>query len=166
VRIRLQCGERFLKNGMNGLGKVPVDKNWVATISRAQASLFRLSLYPFHGRQRPDPRMPILVEWLIRSPESHPTIRDQPERLQLMPKRIPKQLIRPPMRFVSIKTDEQLDLQSLHRVLERWIVRRTAVVNRIRCSLLERGVAWRWLTSWHVLHGLCSPEARSTALLF
>src|SRR5258708_40245669 len=28
---------------------------------------------------------------------------------------------RPRMRFVPIKTDEQLDLQSLHRVRERWI---------------------------------------------
>jgi transposase len=79
---------------------------------------------------------------------------------------IAEALIRPTMRFVSIKTDEQLDMQSLHRVLERWIVRRTAVVNHIPCLLLERGVAWRWLTSWHVLHGLCLSEARSTALLF
>ena len=33
---------------------------------------------------------------------------------------------RPSMRFVPIKTDEQLDMQSLHRVRERWIMRRTA----------------------------------------
>ena len=31
------------------------------------------------------------------------------------------------MRFVPIKTDEQLDMQSRHRVRERWIMRRTAV---------------------------------------
>ena len=47
---------------------------------------------------------------------------------------------RPNMRFVPIKTDEQLDLQSLHRVRERWVVRRTAVVNQIRGLLLERGI--------------------------
>jgi transposase len=47
---------------------------------------------------------------------------------------------RPTMRFVPIKTDEQLDLQSLHRVRERWIVRRTAVINQIRGMLLERGI--------------------------
>jgi transposase len=35
---------------------------------------------------------------------------------------------RPSMRFVPIKTDEQLDMQSLHRVRERWIMRRTSVV--------------------------------------
>jgi len=47
---------------------------------------------------------------------------------------------RPSMRFVPIKTDEQLDMQSLHRVRERWIMRRTAVVNQIRGLLLERGI--------------------------
>ena len=31
--------------------------------------------------------------------------------------------------FVPIKTEEQLDLQALHRVRERWVMRRTAVVN-------------------------------------
>ena len=47
---------------------------------------------------------------------------------------------RPKMRFVPIKTDEQLDLQALHRVRERWVMRRTAVVNQIRSLLLERGL--------------------------
>ena len=37
---------------------------------------------------------------------------------------------RPRMRFVPVKSDEQLDLQSLHRVRERWVMRRTAVVNQ------------------------------------
>ena len=50
---------------------------------------------------------------------------------------------RPKMRFVPIKSDGQLDMQSLHRVRERWIVRRTAVVNQIRSLLLERGVTVR-----------------------
>jgi transposase len=44
------------------------------------------------------------------------------------------------MRFVAIKTEEQLDLQALHRVRERWVMRRTAVVNQIRSLLLERGL--------------------------
>src|SRR5271169_2512702 len=50
---------------------------------------------------------------------------------------------RPRMRFVPIKSDEQLDLQSLHRVRERWVMRRTAVVNQIRGLLLERGITLR-----------------------
>jgi len=32
--------------------------------------------------------------------------------------------------FVPIKTEEQLDLQALHRVRERWVMRRTAFVNQ------------------------------------
>jgi len=47
---------------------------------------------------------------------------------------------RPRMRFVPIKTEGQLDLQALHRVRERWVMRRTAVVNQIRSLLLERGL--------------------------
>jgi transposase len=47
------------------------------------------------------------------------------------------------MRFVPIKTDDQLNLQSLHRVRERWVMRRTAVVNQIRGLLLERGITLR-----------------------
>jgi transposase len=50
---------------------------------------------------------------------------------------------RPTMRFVPIKSDDQLDLQSLHRVRERWIMRRTAVINQIRGLLLERGITVR-----------------------
>lgn len=47
---------------------------------------------------------------------------------------------RPRMRFVPIKTEEQLDMQALHRVRERWVMRRTAVVNQVRSLLLERGL--------------------------
>jgi transposase len=47
---------------------------------------------------------------------------------------------RPRMRFVPIRTEEQLDLQALHRVRERWVMRRTAVVNQIRSLLLEPGL--------------------------
>jgi len=53
---------------------------------------------------------------------------------------IAEAVTRPSMRFVPIKTDDQLDLQSLHRVRERWVVRRTAVINQIRGMLLERGI--------------------------
>jgi transposase len=47
---------------------------------------------------------------------------------------------RPRMRFVPIRTEEQLDLQALHRVRERWVMRRTAVVDQILSLLLERGL--------------------------
>ena len=47
---------------------------------------------------------------------------------------------RPTMRFVPLKTEEQLDLQAVHRVRERWVMRRTAVINQVRGLLLERGI--------------------------
>ncbi len=48
-------------------------------------------------------------------------------------------VLRPTMRFVPLKTEEQLDLQALHRVRERWIQRRVALTNQLRGFLLERG---------------------------
>jgi transposase len=56
---------------------------------------------------------------------------------------IAEAVARPTMRFVPIKTDDQLDLQSLHRVRERWVMRRTAVINQMRGLLLERGITLR-----------------------
>jgi transposase len=46
------------------------------------------------------------------------------------------------MRFVPIQTDDQLDLQALHRVRDRLLQRRTALINQIRGFLLERGIAF------------------------
>ena len=46
------------------------------------------------------------------------------------------------MRFVLIKTDDQLDLQALHRVRDRLITRRTSVINQLRAFLLERGLVF------------------------
>lgn len=50
---------------------------------------------------------------------------------------------RPTMRFVPIKTEDQLDLQALHRVRDRLIERRTSVINQLRAFLLERGIVLR-----------------------
>ena len=46
------------------------------------------------------------------------------------------------MRFVPIKTDDQLDLQAMHRVRDRLVHRRTALINQIRGFLLERGIVF------------------------
>ena len=46
------------------------------------------------------------------------------------------------MRFVPIKTDDQLDLQAIHRVRDRLVSRRTAVINQLRAFLLERGMVF------------------------
>jgi len=46
------------------------------------------------------------------------------------------------MKFAT-KTEEQLDLQAVHRVPERLVSQRTGVINQMRAFLLERGVAMR-----------------------
>ena len=50
---------------------------------------------------------------------------------------------RPTMKFVATKTADQLDLQALHRVRERLVGQRTAIINQIRAFLLDRGIAVR-----------------------
>ena len=44
------------------------------------------------------------------------------------------------MRYVPLKTTEQLELQALHRVRRRFIVERTALINQMRALLLEHGM--------------------------
>ena len=46
------------------------------------------------------------------------------------------------MRFVPMKMDDQLDLQEMHRICDRLVARRTAVINQIRAFLLERGMVF------------------------
>ena len=83
------------------------------------------------------------------------TIRDQGHDVRLIPAQFVKPYLksnkndfldaeaiaeavtRQNMRFVPIKTDEQLDLQALHRVRDRLVQRRTAVINQIRGFLIE-----------------------------
>lgn len=47
------------------------------------------------------------------------------------------------MRFVPLKTVDQLDLQAIHRVRDRLVARRTGVINQLRAFLLERGLTPR-----------------------
>jgi len=47
---------------------------------------------------------------------------------------------RPTMRFVDIKTQEQLDVQTLHRVRSRLVAERTNLINQLRAILLDRGI--------------------------
>ena len=46
---------------------------------------------------------------------------------------------RPTMRFVALKSEAQLDMQTLHRVRDQLVGERTALMNQIRAILLERG---------------------------
>jgi len=47
---------------------------------------------------------------------------------------------RPTMRYVPLKSEAQLDLQTIHRVRQRLVGRRTALINQLRAILLERGI--------------------------
>ncbi len=47
---------------------------------------------------------------------------------------------RPSMRYVSPKSIEQQDVQLLHRIRQRQVQQRTALVNQIRGQLLEYGI--------------------------
>ena len=47
---------------------------------------------------------------------------------------------RPTMRFVALKSEDQLDAQTLHRVRDRLVGQRTSLINQMRSLLLERGV--------------------------
>lgn len=47
---------------------------------------------------------------------------------------------RPTMRFVTLKSQEQLDMQTLHRARDRMVRERTSLMNQLRAVLLERGI--------------------------
>lgn len=47
---------------------------------------------------------------------------------------------RPSMRFVPVKTDEQLDILAVHRVRHSLVANKIALVNQIRGLLTERGL--------------------------
>ncbi len=52
-------------------------------------------------------------------------------------------VLRPNLNYVQEKSQDQLDLQALHRVRSRLVSRRTATINQIRAFLLEQGIAVR-----------------------
>ena len=51
--------------------------------------------------------------------------------------------LRPNLRAVQEKSQDQLDLQACHRVRSRLVSRRTATINQIRAFLIEQGIAVR-----------------------
>jgi len=51
--------------------------------------------------------------------------------------------LRPRLKLVQEKTQDQLDLQALHRVRFRLVSRRTATINQIRAFLIEQGITVR-----------------------
>src|SRR6201996_6684554 len=64
---------------------------------------------------------------------------------------------RPTMRFVELKSEEQLDMQTLHRARDRLVGERTALINQLRAIMLERGV--------RVAQGRCKLAQHLAAML-
>jgi transposase len=56
---------------------------------------------------------------------------------------IAEAVTRPTMRFVPVKSVEQLDMQALHRIRERLMGRRIQLTNQLRAILYERGISCR-----------------------
>ncbi len=50
---------------------------------------------------------------------------------------------RPTMRFVELKSQDRLDLQTLHRARSRLVAARKTLINQLRAILLERGHVFR-----------------------
>jgi len=74
---------------------------------------------------------------------------------------------RPTMRFVPVKQLEQQDLQALHRVRERLVKARTALVNEIRGLLHEYGIVLpQGMSKFRaaIVHELEDTQAKLTPL--
>jgi transposase len=56
---------------------------------------------------------------------------------------IAEAVTRPTLRFVEVQTPEQVDLQALHRIRDRLVGQRTALMNQARAFCLEYGLAMR-----------------------
>src|SRR6266700_992064 len=93
------------------------------------------------------PHRPPLDRTGPRRPANPSTIREAvPQRAQERlprPEAIAEAVQRPTMRFVAIKTPEQMDLLALHRVRSPLVGQRTGVINQIRGFLIERGITVR-----------------------
>lgn len=64
---------------------------------------------------------------------------------------------RPTMRFVELKSQQQLDMQTLHRSRDRLVAERTALINQLRAILLERGIV--------IAQGKCKLEPYLVTLM-
>lgn len=56
---------------------------------------------------------------------------------------IAEAVTRPTMRFVTVRSTEQVDLQAMHRIRDRLIRTRTGLMNQARAFCLEYGLAMR-----------------------
>ncbi len=68
---------------------------------------------------------------------------------------------RPTMRFVELKSQAQLDMQTLHRVRDRLIGERTSLMNQIRACSSNADISYpKAKPSWRRDWPSCSPTLR------
>jgi transposase len=75
--------------------------------------------------------------------------------------------LRPSMRFVPLKSREQLDIQALHRVRDQLVRWRTRLINQMRGLLAERGIVLpqgTWRFSKGISQVLDDPAGELTTL--
>lgn len=60
---------------------------------------------------------------------------------------IAEAVTRPTMRFVEVRTPDQVDFQAFHRIRDRLVGQRTALMNQSRAFCLEYGLAM-WVGAW------------------
>jgi transposase len=71
------------------------------------------------------------------------------------------------MRYVEVKSEAQLEVQSLHRVRERLVAERTALINQLRSLMLERGITvpqGRCKLERHLPSENCAPKRRARGI--
>jgi transposase len=144
---------------------IDLGKNWfhVVGLDESGATVFRRKL---NRRQLAEsaataPRCIIATESCPGSQDWGRVVTDAGHDVRLLPAPFVKPLLkrnkndvndaaaiaeaagRASMRYVPLKTTEQLELQARHRVRRRFIVERTAVIHQMRAWLLEHGMAIR-----------------------
>jgi transposase len=66
---------------------------------------------------------------------------------------------RPTMRFVELKSEEQLDMQTLHRARDRLVSERTALINQLRAVLSAALSSRKGGASWSSISRRCWTRA-------
>jgi|SRR6266568_965534 len=137
-----------MQHGLNSARYHPVDPFWPCTrpgiadaIAAAGASLLYLRGHgpDLHRIERFFAKLKVLLH--TAATRTREMLSQTFE--QLLDEAIAEAAVRPNLRVVREKSQDQLDLQACHRVRSRLVSRRTATIDQIRAFLIEQGIAVR-----------------------